>query len=191
MKIVIAQSDSLRADADSYVYSCYPDSCLIRNNDDFYIPNFSSEIIAYFGVYVSIHKVGKHIAPEFIHRYIKSCGVAINFIAADTERELHARHQHTDIARGFDNSFAISKPIELPPPTLKFACQYKDYSYSIAWCDIVDYIHKTCAHASTYYTLKIGDIFFMQLWQLPFCMEQADTITGSVQAEPLLYCKIQ
>jgi 2-keto-4-pentenoate hydratase/2-oxohepta-3-ene-1,7-dioic acid hydratase in catechol pathway len=46
-----------------------PDTALLNNNQDFYLPDFSNDIHYETEVVVKINKAGKHIDEKFAHRY--------------------------------------------------------------------------------------------------------------------------
>lgn len=174
---------------------CYPDSSLLRNNDDFYIPNFSSHIQATIGVYISIHKIGKHIDTQFIHRYYKSYGLAINFVATDVIQQLHNKHLSTDMARGFDHSFAVSTHVvskdSHPFEKAHFECTYNTMHFESKGAQIIDKIHAICAECSQYYTLKIGDIVFLPLWNIPGKINIGDLFNASINTQYVLHCSVK
>ena len=175
--------------------ACYPDSSIIRNNDDFFIPNFSKNIRAYFGIYLSFSKIGKHIEPQFAHRYYKEFGVAINYIAEDTCNELLKMNKPTDIARGFDQSFAISNvqlkiqdfPIETTP--IIFTINNSNFEFTIEKSLVA--INNAIAEASQYFTFKIGDFFFIPCICMSDFMKQTDECNIFVNQNHMLCSRIR
>ena len=45
-----------------------PDTALLRNNDPFYIPDFTQEVHYECELVVRIDRLARHIAPRFAHR---------------------------------------------------------------------------------------------------------------------------
>ncbi|MFW5850829.1 MAG: hypothetical protein ACOCWB_01265 [Bacteroidota bacterium] len=177
-------------------FACYPDSSIIRNNEHFYIPNFDTNIMAYCGIYFKIGKIGKCIEPEFIPRYITQIGAAINFLAFNTLNQCLAKQSPTDIARGFDRSFAISNDLIKHNNTSHeetvIAIQYNSINYSFR---ITEKLQKKIAHLlseiSYYYTVKIGDLFFIPLIQLPETMKKNTDIAIQINTKTILLCSVQ
>lgn len=194
MKILALEQAILAEKPIHTSFSCYPDSSLLRNNDNFYIPNFTKQIIATVGVYVAIHKIGKHILPTFIHRYYNACGMAINFVAADYKHELQLQGLSTDAACGFDHSFAISKTIPFANnlfSNMSFTCVYNTETYSIQVQQILEQVHEVCAKITEFFTIKIGDVFYIPLWDIPQNIAINDTFDCTIQNEHILHCRIQ
>ncbi|MFO7869089.1 MAG: hypothetical protein R6U95_07305 [Bacteroidales bacterium] len=178
-------------------FSYYPDSSIIRNNEDFYIPNFDSHIRAYAGIYIKISKIGKCIEAQFSHRYFSEIGVAINFIAQNTLAKLQSLSASTDIARGFDKSFAasnttISKEFLLSHSTkeLTIAHTHTIHSYTLTPEDF-EHIGTLLSQLSQYITLKIGDFFFIPFMQIPDSIKISDSFTVKLGTKKLLSCRIQ
>lgn len=180
--------------ASNLAFSCLPDSAILRNNDDFYLPNFSSQIQAVAGFYCSFHKIGKHIETQFVPRYIKEIGVAINFIAADTRLSLHAAQLPTDIAQGFDHSFATSNhaiPFSQSAEQLHIRFDYNNqplFNTNIA--PLLSNLYCAIAQASEYFTYKIGDVFFVPLQQIS-SVNANDMFDAYIDEKHFLSCKVR
>ena len=65
-----------------------PDTSILQKNQPFFIPHFSSEIHYEVEVLVRIHRIGKHIQPEFAHKYYDEIGLGIDFTARTLQEEL-------------------------------------------------------------------------------------------------------
>jgi len=156
----------------------YPDSSLLRNNDDFYIPNLSNTITASLGFYIKFSKIGKCIEPQFAERYYKEFGVAINFFANNGE---------LDIERGFDKSLATSNSVlninELNQE-LTFSINNTDRTFSLS--DAINTINNIISEASQYFTIKIGDIFYFPLTEQNQTIKITDSFNVSIKKENLL-----
>jgi len=68
-----------------------PDTALLNNNQDFYLPDFSNDIHYETEVVVKINKAGKHIDEKFAHRYYDSVSVGVDFTARDLQSMLKAK----------------------------------------------------------------------------------------------------
>lgn len=82
-----------------------PDSALLRNNDDFYIPSWASDLRCEAGLYFKISKIGKAVGLKFADRYLSQAGLALMFYMSDAENVVD-RHC-------FDKSLAISKMVDI------------------------------------------------------------------------------
>lgn len=178
----------------NFAFSCLPDSAIVRNNDNFYIPNFSSHIQAHIGFYCTLHKIGKHIEPQFVLRYIKEIGIAVNFVAVDTLNSLHAASLSTDIARGFDHSFAVSNNAvafsqTIPQLNIRFDCNNQTIFNSNVVNQFAD-LYQAIAKASEYFTYKIGDMFFVPLLPL-FDVHINDMFNAYINEKHFLSCTVR
>jgi 2-keto-4-pentenoate hydratase/2-oxohepta-3-ene-1,7-dioic acid hydratase in catechol pathway len=195
MKIIgIEQCVNTFSSLHDYSYCTYPDSAIIRNNDNFYIPNFSSSIEMIAGIYLQIAKIGKHVQPQFCHRYYNKYGFAINFIAKDLAQTLQSKGVSTDAAKGFDHSFAMSNVLldtqQQPVEHANIVLRYNSQSFNISLQNSITSIHEHIAQASTFFTYKIGDIFFIPCITLPFTANIQDTIEAYINNNHMIHCTI-
>ncbi|MDA3881748.1 MAG: hypothetical protein PF481_00520 [Bacteroidales bacterium] len=176
-------------------FACYPDSSVIRNNEHFYIPNFDTNIEAFCGIYFKIGKIGKCIEPEFTPRYTTHIGAAINFIAINTLTECLAKQKPTDIARGFDKSLAISNELieynvtSQEETVITIRHNTINYSFTITE-SLQKKITLFLSEISHYYTVKIGDLFFVPLIQLPDTMKKDTNIAIEINTKTILLCSV-
>lgn len=170
--------------------ACYPDSTLIRNNDDFYIPNFSKQIVAYVGIYLHFNKIGKCIEPRFTNRYFNEVGCAIKFMAADVIERNKVNGTATDIASSFDSSLAVSNERVEVPANYDFSALLngKQIEFDSA---LFENIPTFLATATNYFTVKIGDLFFLPLTQTPVTVQVGGVFDVSLQGKQLLTCTIR
>ena len=169
---------------------CYPDSTLTRNNDDFYYPNFTKELVAYVGVYLQFTKIGKCIEPRFVNRYFSEFGAGIKFMANDVIARNKLLGTATDIARGFDASLAISNekiPFQCP---ISIEAKLNGTPLQIDTEQVAN-ISELIATATKYYTIKIGDFFFLPLMHEPIPVSIGDIFDISLSGEQMVTCTIK
>ena len=104
MKLLCAEYN----EAGEVAYNVIGDNALLRNNDDFYIPAFATELSCVPQIVLRVGKIGKHVAERFAGRYYEEVGVGIRFYADNLERELLAASLSPTAAMAFDSSAAIS-----------------------------------------------------------------------------------
>lgn len=170
--------------------ACYPDSTLIRNNDDFYVPNFSKQIVAYIGIYLQFNKIGKCIEPRFTDRYYQEVGCAIKFMAADVIERNRIVGTATDIACSFDASLAISNEKIHVADTYQYVAKLNGQLIGFESNSFAT-IPELLATATKYYTVKIGDLFFLPLIKKPLLVSIGDVFDISLQGNQLLTCTIK
>ena len=141
-----------------------PDSSMLRENDDFYIPAFSSDIVCGCGITVRINRLAKCIDPRFADRCYDSVGAGVAFFARDTMRRAIAAGHPCDEAYCFDRSLAVSPDVidksaitadtEIAVSVGAQQCRAKigDMRLSIDEC---------ISRASQLATLKTGDIVYI------------------------------
>jgi len=68
-----------------------PDTALLRNNDPFYIPEWSDNLHHEVELIVRINRIGKNIEQKFAHRYYDEIGLGIDFTARDVQDVLKSK----------------------------------------------------------------------------------------------------
>lgn len=150
---------------DAPVWYVKPDTALLRNNDDFYIPSFTSEVACGCHLALRICRTGRSVAERFAHRYYDAVGLGIDFAARDLLRRAVAEGLPWDTALGFDRSAAVSPRFEpltaCDPSRAAFRlevngelCQQGDASQLLFAAD------RIVACVSQYMTLHMGDLIF-------------------------------
>lgn len=86
-----------------------PDTAVLKDNQDFYYPEFSKNIHFELEVVLRISKEGKHIHPKFAHQYYDQVGIGIDFTARDVQQTLKEKGLPWELAKAFDHSAVISE----------------------------------------------------------------------------------
>jgi 2-keto-4-pentenoate hydratase/2-oxohepta-3-ene-1,7-dioic acid hydratase in catechol pathway len=142
-----------------------PDSAVLPKEQDFYIPDFSSDIHYEVEVLVKIKKVGKHISPEFAHLYFDEVGLGIDFTARDLQEELKLKGLPWEKCKGFDGSAVIGEwrdSNDLPQlNSIDFSLEKNGETVQQANTkEMLWSIEQLVSYVSTFFTLKKGDIIF-------------------------------
>lgn len=142
-----------------------PDTALLHNDkNEFYIPDFSSDIHYEAEVVVKINKMGKNIAERFAHRYYDEITIGLDFTARDLQSKLKAKGLPWEISKAFDNSAAVGTFINKEDVDLSacnFSLQINDETVQQGnTSDMIHSIDQIIAYASRYFTLKTGDLIF-------------------------------
>ncbi len=143
-----------------------PDSALLRNNEAFYIPDFSQDVHYECELIVRINRLGKNIEPRFANRYYDEIGLGIDFTARDLQNKLKAKGLPWEKAKAFDRSAVISSEFIAKTElrdlnSIKFQLkkngelvQNGDSAYMLFP------IQELISQVSKYFTLKIGDLIY-------------------------------
>ena len=174
-----------------------PDSALLIRNRPFYYPDFSTNIHYELELVVRINRLGKGIQPRFAHKYYSEVGLGIDFTARDLQAEAKRTGNPWAIAKGFDNSAAVSEFVPLeklgkPVNQLKFRLlkngeqvQTGDTSQMLFGVD------ELIAEISQYMTLKTGDYLFTGTPAGVGPVQIGDLLEGFLEDMPLLKCRIK
>ena len=143
-----------------------PDSALLRNNEPFFIPDFSQDVHYECELIIRINRLGKNIESRFANRYFDEIGLGIDFTARDLQNKLKDKGLPWEKAKAFDRSAVISSEFiakeKLPDLTaIKFqlkkngeVVQNGNSSYMLFP------LEEIISHVSKYFTLKIGDLIY-------------------------------
>jgi 2-keto-4-pentenoate hydratase/2-oxohepta-3-ene-1,7-dioic acid hydratase in catechol pathway len=142
-----------------------PDSALLRNNDDFYIPEFSKDVHYECEVVFRINKLGKYIQPEFALSYIDGVGLGIDFTARDLQTKLKSKGLPWELSKAFNGSAVISEflsPEEFPDlNALLFHLDVNGVPKQQGDTRLMLFpITKILCFVSQYFVLKTGDLIF-------------------------------
>lgn len=169
-----------------------PDTALLRNNDPFYIPDFSSDIHYEIELVVKINRVGKSIEKKFAHRYYSEIGLGIDFTARDLQAKLKAKGLPWEKAKAFDKSAVISgkfisKDKLEDLDSVKFGLningqpvQNGDSSLMIFSIDTI------IEQVSKYFSLKMGDLIYTGTPTGVGAVKIGDHLEGYLEGEKFL-----
>ena len=142
-----------------------PDTALLRENNPFFLPDFSNDVQYETEVTVRICKTGKNISEKFAHRYYDSIGLGIDFTARDLQRKFKSEGAPWEISKGFDHSAPVSEflPKENFADLNNLAFSLEINGKTVQQGNTKDMIFKIdalIAYISRFFTLKVGDIIF-------------------------------
>lgn len=150
---------------DAPVIFMKPDTALLKNGLDFYLPEFSSEIHHEAELVVKVSKVGKHIAEKFAPKYYSQISLGIDFTARDIQSSLKEKGLPWELAKAFDNSAFVGEWI--PVESLG---DLNDVHFSLSKngemvqvghsAKMLWKIDQLITYISKYFTLKTGDLIF-------------------------------
>lgn len=147
------------------VFFLKPETSIIRNNQPFYHPDFSTDIHYEAEIVLKICKVGKNIANEFAHRYYEEIGIGIDLTARDLQAKAKQKGLPWEIAKAFDGSAPLGHffPKTDFPDMKNIQFQLKKNNQLVqdgTTADMIFDFDTIIAYVSQYITLKIGDLIF-------------------------------
>lgn len=85
-----------------------PSSALLTGNKPFYYPEFTKEIHYELEVVLRVGRNGRHVQPEFAHKYFTEIALGIDFTARDIQRVCKEKGHPWEMAKAFDHSAVVS-----------------------------------------------------------------------------------
>jgi 2-keto-4-pentenoate hydratase/2-oxohepta-3-ene-1,7-dioic acid hydratase in catechol pathway len=142
-----------------------PGTALLRNNEPFFYPDFSSEIHYETELVVKICKTGRNIAPAFAHRYYQEIGIGIDFTARDLQRNFISKGLPWELSKSFDHSAPVSKfiPINRFPDlnNISFHLEINDQTVQKGNSSLMIFkVDELVCFISRFFTFKTGDLIF-------------------------------
>jgi len=174
-----------------------PDTALLPPRNPLYLPDFAQDFHYEVEIIVKIGKMGKHIAPQFAHRYYDQIGLGLDITARDLQARLKAKGLPWEKAKAFDNSAVVS-PIFLDKNTFKnlqnihFSLKKNDkivqqgHTAEMLW-----QIDELIAYISTFFTLKKGDLLFTGTPAGVGKMSIGDIFTGYIEEQEMFKIKLK
>ena len=148
------------------IFFLKPDTALLRNNDPFYIPEWTGNLHHEVELVLRICKLGKNIEMKFAHRYYDAISLGIDFTARDVQSELMKKGLPWEKAKAFDYSAAISSKFfplssfsELQE--IRFRLDVNNQTVQQATSELMIFgFDEIISHISKFMTLKIGDLIY-------------------------------
>lgn len=143
------------------VFFMKPDTALLKNNEPFYLPDFSNEIHYEAEVVLKVCKNGKHIDPKFSHKYYSEITLGIDFTARDLQQECKEKGLPWEMAKAFDGSAVIGKFVPLTGGPKKFHLDINgERKQKGDTSSMIFSFEQIIAYVSKFVTLKTGDLIF-------------------------------
>lgn len=180
------------------VFFFKPDTALLRNNEDFYIPNFTSEINCEIELVVKIDRIVKSIDKNFANRCYSEIGLGIDFTAKDIQRHCISNGLPWEISKAFDKSSPISK-VFIPLNDLGGDVNNIEFSLNVNGelrqigntCDMLFDIDRIIEYISSFVTLKIGDLIYTGTPNGGGIINSGDYLEGYLGGDKLLDFQIK
>ena len=179
------------------VFFIKPDTALVRNNDPFFLPDFSQDVQYECELVVRINRLCKGIEERFAHRCYEEVGLGIDFTARDLQRRCKAEGLPWEIAKGFDHSAAIA-PVFVPKAELPdiqsihFSMDLNGERKQTGFTgDMIFSLDRIIAYVSQFVTLRIGDLLFTGTPVGVGQVHIGDRITAELEGRPMLDFQIK
>lgn len=148
------------------VFFMKPDSSLLRNNDPFYIPEWTNDVHHEVELILKISRVGKCIEKCFAHRYYHEIGLGVDFTARDIQAQLIKEGLPWEKSKAFDRAAAVG-PQFIP---LKSLANPQEISFRLEIngqpvqqgnsADMIFGFDAIISFVSRFVSLKMGDLIY-------------------------------
>lgn len=173
-----------------------PATAQLKNNQDFYYPDFSSNIHHECEIVLKINQNGKHIQEKFAKKYFDEITVGIDFTARDIQEHLKSKGLPWDLAKGFDGAAVIGDfiPISTLPDRNKILFSLKKNGIIIQKGNtqlMLYSFEKIISFLSVYFTLQKGDLIFTGTPAGVGEVKQGDALEGFLLKKKVFNCIIK
>lgn len=173
-----------------------PDTALLKDNRDFYYPEFSKDIHYEVEVVVRICNEGKHVSEKFAHKYYDAVGLGIDFTARDLQADLKKKGLPWEVAKAFDHS-AIISPL-LPKEEFE-NIQNIDFSLKLNDAEVqrgntanmIFSIDQLISYISQRITLRKGDLLYTGTPAGVGPVNIGDRLEGFLHEKSMFTCNIK
>ena len=142
-----------------------PDTALLKDNKDFYYPEFSSDVHYECEVVFRICNEGKHVSQKFAHKYYDAIGLGIDFTARDIQSKHKEKGLPWELAKAFDHSAVISNLISKEEfenlSDINFSLKKNEEIVQVGNTkDMIFDIDTLIVYISKFITLRKGDLIY-------------------------------
>ncbi len=172
-----------------------PATALLKDNRDFYYPNFTENLHYEAEIVLRICKNGRSVQPKFARKYIDKVSLGIDFTARDLQAKCKAKGHPWEIAKAFDHSAPIGQMIDIKEEhweNISFSLLKNGEAVQIGNTkDLIFQFETLIAHVSKYFTLQTGDLIYTGTPEGVGPVQIGDKLEGFIGENKLLECNIK
>ena len=163
------------------------DSSVLRNNDNFYMPNFSSKMECTVGYMLRVTRLAKCMNEKFAPRCYDAVGVAVAFTAQDIVERNCALGRPCDEAYCFDKSIALSPESVAPDAVGEGVVQINigNAQSNTKLSALQISLDRALTKASELLTLKMGDVVYVAATE-PMAVQIGNRVEVALNGATLL-----
>jgi 2-keto-4-pentenoate hydratase/2-oxohepta-3-ene-1,7-dioic acid hydratase in catechol pathway len=177
------------------VVFCKPDTALIRNNEPFYLPDFSNDIHHEVELVIRINKTGKKIQEKFANNYYNEIGLGIDFTARDIQTKLKEKGLPWELAKAFDGSAPLGEFIQISQLTtngIHFSLKKNGHIVQQGHTSqMIFTFNQIVSFISQYFTLKVGDLIYTGTPAGVSKVDIGDKLEGFIDDKLMLTCDVK
>ena len=180
---------------DNPVVFCKPDTALIRNNEPFYLPEFSNDIHHEVELVIRINKTGKKIQEKFASNYYSEIGLGIDFTARDLQTKLKEKGLPWELAKAFDGSAPLGEFVQISQMTtngIHFSLKKNGHLVQQGHTSqMIFTFDQIVSFISQYFTLKVGDLIYTGTPAGVGRVDIGDKLEGFIDDKLMLTCDVK
>jgi 2-keto-4-pentenoate hydratase/2-oxohepta-3-ene-1,7-dioic acid hydratase in catechol pathway len=171
-----------------------PDTALLKNGEDFYLPDFSNDVHYEAELVIKISKMGKKIQEKFASNYYSEIGFGIDFTARDLQAQLKQKGLPWELAKAFDGSAPIGEFTnikDLQNPIQFSLIKNGELVQKGNSNDMIFSFDKIVSFISQYFTLKVGDLIYTGTPAGVGPVKIGDKLEGFIGDKKMLHCEVK
>ena len=173
-----------------------PDTALVRNNQPFYYPDFSSDIHYEVELVLQVSQMGKNINERFANRYYDAIGIGIDFTARDLQSKAKNKGLPWALAKGFDGSAPVSAFIPVSEfadlDNINFSLKIDGETRQTGNSSLMLFnFNHIISYISRFITLKKGDLIFTGTPKGVGPINIGNVLEGFIEGKKLLEVEIK
>jgi 2-keto-4-pentenoate hydratase/2-oxohepta-3-ene-1,7-dioic acid hydratase in catechol pathway len=171
-----------------------PDTALLKNGEDFYLPDFSNDVHYEAELVIKISKMGKKIQEKFASNYYSEIGFGIDFTARDLQAHLKQKGLPWELAKAFDGSAPLgefSNLKDLHNPIQFSLIKNGELVQNGNSNDMIFSFDKIVSFISQYFTLKVGDLIYTGTPAGVGQVKIGDKLEGFIGDKKMLHCEVK
>ena len=174
-----------------------PPTALLKNNEDFYYPDFTENLHYEVELVLKIAKNGKRVDSPFALSYIESVGLGIDFTARDVQAKCKEKGHPWEIAKAFDNSAVVSPFVSMDDITddegnVSFSLYKNDELVQRGNTkDLIFDYTQLIVHISKFFSLQKGDLIYTGTPAGVGPVVIGDVLTGFIGEREMFRCEVK
>jgi len=179
------------------IFFMKPETALLQNNNPLYYPDFTKDLHFEVELLVKICNAGKHISPQFAHKYYEEVSVGIDFTARDVQQRCKENGHPWEIAKAWNHSAPVGQfiPIEEARNAdgdIEFSLQKNGQVVQQGNSNqMIADIDQLISYVSKFILIKRGDILFTGTPKGVGPVQLGDQLEAFIGKQSLLKCEIK
>ncbi|MDR3350158.1 MAG: fumarylacetoacetate hydrolase family protein [Prevotellaceae bacterium] len=193
MKLIFITFSSERQHPPVFFFK--PDTALLRNNQPFFLPDYTQDLRATLSLVLRVSRLGRSIGAPFAARYFDAVGVGMDIFAHDLRQKYLLARQPADGAHAFDYAAPLSAgwmpAADIPAvkdAALRWSMNGKEPLQNAA----IPYTpEEIIPHVSQFITLKTGDYIFINTSLTSATLHPGDRLLAFLNGKEMLKVEIR